>query len=299
MTSESRQIDSPGRGGYSAVIAIVMGLACGSALGHDEPPGPGSTPPAAGSAAATHGSLAAQATSPVSNLIQFRLQNQYGASTYNASGYSNAAMVQAVVPLMLPFEKVPMVITRTTAPYVSTPQLDGVGRKHGLGDTVFLSLFVPKLGLKGATLGFGPTVTIPTAGDNDYTGAGQWQAGPTAVYLNHATPTIQWGLLAFQQWDFASTRSNAEDVSQLFLQPIFTKHLSGGWYVSTPDDPQVYDFETEEWTLNLGAVVGRVFSIGKQPVQIFGGVYYNSEDNDEIVSGEWTIKFSFGFLFPE
>jgi hypothetical protein len=32
---------------------------------------------------------------------------------------------------------------------------------------------------------------------------------------------------------------------------------------------------------------------------MFGGVYYNSEDNDDIVASEWTMKFNVSFLLPE
>ena len=87
-------------------------------------------------------------------------------------------------------------------------------------------------------------------------------------------------------------------MSQLFIQPLYIKHFGAGWYVSLPDAPQKYDFETKDWSLNLGGVLGRVFKMGNQPVQVFAGVYYNSEDNDDIPSAEWTIKFSFGWLFP-
>ena len=48
----------------------------------------------------------------------------------------------------------------------------------------------------------------------------------------------------------------------------------------------------------LGAVLGRVMPIGGQPMQIFGGVYYNPEENDT-VSPEWTFKFQVGWLFPQ
>jgi hypothetical protein len=143
------------------------------------------------------------------------------------------------------------------------------------------------------------SIGIPTGGDNEYTGSGQWQAGPAVVYINTATPGFQWGLLAFQNWDVASTRSDAADVDTFSIQPIITKHFSGGWYVSAPDLPQVYNNETNEWSTNIGLVVGRVFAWRKQHLQLFGGAYYNSEDNEDIVAGEWTLKFNVSFLIPE
>jgi hypothetical protein len=280
----------------SVAIAMCISLACAEVYAHPHPPEghlDGPNHPA-------HANLAAEATNPVAPLMSLRLQYQNSPSSYNADGYSQAFVFQGVIPNTLPFEAVPRMLNRVTTPYISTPDLgSGIGRKHGFSDTSVLSFAVPDFGMKTATIGLGASIGIPTAGDNEYTGSGQWQAGPAAVYINHGTPGLQWGLLVFQNWDFASTRSDAADVSVLSLQPILTKHFSGGWYVGAPDLAQTYDFETKEWSLNLGAQVGRVFPWGKQHLQVFGAVYYNSEDNDDIVASEWTAKINVSFLLPE
>jgi hypothetical protein len=87
-------------------------------------------------------------------------------------------------------------------------------------------------------------------------------------------------------------------VSKLSIQPILTHHFGKGWFVGSPDNPQVYNFKTNEWTLQLGPQVGRVFKIGKQPVKLFGAVYHNPIDNDA-VAPEWTAKVGLTFLFPK
>ena len=80
--------------------------------------------------------LAGAATDPISNLIQFQLQDQYNWDKNNAGGYSNALLIQPVVPIKLSSESVPLMITRTTLAYVSTPDPGSpVHRKHGFGDT--------------------------------------------------------------------------------------------------------------------------------------------------------------------
>jgi hypothetical protein len=245
--------------------------------------------------------LASAATNPVSNLVQVRLQDQYSPSSYNADSYSNAMLVQAVVPLpglASKFDSLTGIVTRTTVGYISTPQLEGIGRKNGIGDISHLAFAVPKASPEKTVWGVGPAFTIPTAGDNEFVGAGQWQAGIAAVVMVAPSPKLQWGGLVFNQKDFAQARSNAKDVNQLFVQPILNIHFDDGWYIALPDSPQTYDFETNNWTLNLGGVVGRVFAVGSQPMQIFGGAYYNSEEHDDVVSAEWTMKVSFGFLFP-
>ncbi len=246
--------------------------------------------------------LGEAATNPVSNLIQFRLQNQYSASNYNADDWGNAMLVQTVVPLNFiadRFDGLKGFVNRTTMPYVSTPKLDGVGRKHGMGDTNMLNFAVPKAGPKNTVWGIGTSLNIPTAGDDEFTGSGSWHLGPAAVVMVTPMKGLQVGALVFHEWDVYSIRSDAPDVSRTSFQPILTKHFDKGWYVSLPDTPQSYDWETEDWTLNLGGVVGRVFPFKGQPMQIFGGVYYNSEDNDDQVSAEWTFKFQVGWLFPQ
>jgi len=253
-------------------------------------------------ASAGDADLGAAATNPVSNLVQFRLQNQYAPESYNADSWGNTALIQAVAPLpslASKFDSLQGIVTRTTAAYVSTPQLpNGINRKNGLGDTQMQVFFVPKKAPKKTVWGIGPAFTFPTAGDNDFTGAGQWQAGPTAVAMVTPVPGVQLGALLIQQWDFHETRSNAKDQSLLNVQPIIFKHFDGGWYIGAPDVPQVYNWKTNDWSLNLGATVGRVGPVGGRPMQIYGGIYYNTEDNDDQVSSEWVFKVNVGFLFP-
>ena len=283
--------------------AITLGFTSGSVLAHEdhpdkdlpahEQPHP-HEPPTGG-----HANLASAATNPIANLVQFQIQNSYSPSNYNSDGYSNVAVIQPVVPFKLPWEKVPLMVTRTTLPYVSTPDLDGgVGRKDGFGDLVAQGYFLPKLKTKGLALGVGYNLTIPTAGDNDFVGSGKWSLGPAVVFLNLQTPTWQWGLLGYSSFSFASAANSDRDhVANIAIQPVLTKHFDKGWYASIPDVPQTYDFNTNEWTLNLGGRVGRVLKFGKQPVNLFGQATYNP--NDDVVAPEWTIKFNLTLLFPK
>lgn len=246
-----------------------------------------------------HASLAEQATNPTALLMSFRLQDAYSPSYRNADSYGNTATFQAVIPSKLPWKTVPAIINRWTMPYVSTPRVNGESRGTGFGDSFFNNFFNTTWLPKGHMFAFGPTWVIPTAGDNEKTGSGQWSAGPSVVYLNTKTPSIQWGALVYQVWDFAEARKNAQDVSTLYIQPVFTKHFNRGWYISTPDSPQSYNFETSTWTLNLGGVVGRVMKLGAQPVQLWAGIYANPISKDDVVNARWTFKFNISFLMPE
>ena len=114
------------------------------------------------------------------------------------------------------------------------------------------------------------------------------------------TKGFQWGMFAYQLWNFADATggSEREDVSALSLQPILTQHFAGGWYIATPDTPQTYNFKTNKWTLALGGQVGKVTRLGKQPVKLFGEVLYNPID-DNGPTAEWTAKVNITFLFPK
>ena len=76
--------------------AIMLGLASGSVLAAEDSNQtaeilpPHKTPSPAEPPTGGHSSLAAAATNPVANLIQFQIQNQYNWSNYNSSGPSNS-----------------------------------------------------------------------------------------------------------------------------------------------------------------------------------------------------------------
>ena len=181
---------------------LTLGLISGSAMAHeqqyDNTKEPHEAPHKADPPKGGHASLAEAATNPVANLIQFQIQNNYNSSSYNADGDSNAFILQPVIPIKLSSEAVPLLVTRTTLPYINTPDFDGgVGNKEGFGDLVAQGYFIPKLETKKVMVGIGYNLTIPTAGSNDFTGSGKWSLGPTALFINMQTPTWQWGLVSY------------------------------------------------------------------------------------------------------
>ena len=88
------------------LLLITVGLMPGSVLAdsapYDNSKEPHESPHTAEPPTGGHSSLAAAATNPIGNLIQLQLQNQYNWDSYNADGYSNAAIIQPVVPVKLP-----------------------------------------------------------------------------------------------------------------------------------------------------------------------------------------------------
>ena len=287
-----------------AAATAILGLATGSAMAHepeyDNSKAPHESPYKAEPPTGGHASLGMAATNPIANLIQFQIQDQYAWDNYNSSGYSNAFLIQPVVPIKLSSKKVPLLITRTTIPYVSTPDLGPPAhRKHGFGDTTFLALAVPSFGLKGQTVGLGVSNVFPTAGDNDFTGNGKWLTGPSWVYINQRIPKMQWGMLGWHHFTVGETSSGKDkkNVTETSVQPFVTKHFGKGWYVGSQDIPWTYDHKEGEWSLPMGPKLGRVMKLGKQPINWFGAVYY--DPNSAGANAKWTAKINFTLLFPE
>ncbi len=239
--------------------------------------------------------LASTATNPVGNLVQMQFGDQVNFSNYNSDGYSNAAILQPVIPFKLNWDAVPTLITRTTLPIVTTPDLGGsIGRNSGLGDILFLGLFLPKIKLEKQMIGIGPAISAPTA-TSDFTGSGKWSMGPAFVYINQTIPKLQFGILGWQLWDVAGN-DKRNGVSELSFQPFVVKHFNKGWYAGTPDVPGTYNFKSDNFTFPFGLRIGKVTKIGKQPVNLMGEVFGNPWDDGP--SAKWSAKLAITFLFP-
>jgi len=76
--------------------------------------------------------------------------------------------------------------------------------------------------------------------------------------------------------------------------------MKGGWYLSTaPVITANWEAEDSDDTLTIpvGGGVGRVFKIGKQPVNLNLAAYYNVEKPDD--ASDWNLQFTWNFLFPK
>lgn len=267
-------------------------------------------PAAQGEKKSGGGDLTTAATNPVGSLIQLQLQNLYIPESDNSSGYANTAILQPVVPFDLADDSYFQgIITRTTIPIVTSPKVGG-NRDTGTGDIV--SIIAPTHTTPGAEKGefftWAPVaaVTLPTASD-DLTGADVWQVGPGLLGLTNFNlgngDNLMLGALAYQQWDVLGNDDDP-DISKTFAQPVVVykfKELfgGGGWYIRNPDDLWSYNWEENEWDqITAGAYAGRVFPIGKQPVNVFAGGWYNPVGSDVGATAEYAFKLSFSFLFP-
>jgi hypothetical protein len=254
----------------------------------DQQPPPSS--PEAAEAAASEG-LAEQAQNPIANLISVPFQNNTTLGLGPDDDQTlNVLNIQPVVPFRLNEDLT--LVTRTILPVVSQPAAVG-GNNNGIGDLNPSFFLVPKLPGRW-TVGFGPTLVLPTA-SRDELGSGQWGMGPAAVAVYTRGPWVAGGLVN-QIWSVAGD-SDRRSVNQFLLQPFVNFNLPNGWYlVSSPIITANWQASSDRWLVPVGGGVGRVFRVGSQPVNASLQAYANVAKPD--LFGDVTIRAQIQLLFP-
>jgi hypothetical protein len=239
-----------------------------------------------------HEDLAKAAQNPVEAMISLPFQNNTNFGIGPDEEIQNVLNIQPVIPFS---GKKWNLITRYILPVIYQPNFDGRGGTFGLGDfnpTVFISPAKP-----GKLIwGIGPTFILPTATDKRL-GTDKWSGGPSVVLL---TMPGNWvvGCLASNYWSFAGS-GNRPDVNQFVFQYFLNYNLPKGWYLtSAPIITANWEAESgQKWTVPFGMGFGRVFAIGRQPVNMSLHAYYNVERPD--YASDWGIRFALVFLFPK
>jgi hypothetical protein len=247
------------------------------------------------------GDLRASVQNPVGSLISVPLKFTVDFGAPNGSAY--LFNVNPVVPVtvgewnLINRALMPLLVSVEGA-LGGTPQIPqgAVGDGAvGIGDinySVFLSPAKPGK----AIWGIGPSINFPSATD-DQLGSGKWSAGPTGVVLLQP----KWGTvggLARQLWSFAGDDDRGH-VNQLLLEPFVNYNLAKGWYLIT-DMILTTNWNADSgqrWTVPLGGGVGKLFKIGKQPINSRLEAYYNVVKPDS--GPDWQMVFTFQFLFPK
>jgi hypothetical protein len=238
------------------------------------------------------GSLARASQNPVASLISLPLQNNFlfqedtGDLLYNLN-------VQPVIPFSLNEEW--NLITRTIFPFFALESAPSGFDSVGLGD-INTSLFLSPANSRGLIWGVGPILSFPTATD-DLFGSGKWSAGPAAVAL---TMQGRWvfGALANNVWSYAGD-GDRRSVNAFLVQPFINYNLDAGWFLtSSPVITSNWKADSDErWTVPIGGGGGRVFRIGRQPVNMGLQAFYNVERPTG--GPEWSVRFNLQFLFPK
>lgn len=263
-------------------LAMLMAALLGGSLHAQAAPAP----------AADASELAKKTQNPVSDLISLPFQNNFNFGAGSKDEMIYVLNVQPVIPFRLGAEWT--LITRTIVPVIHQPSLfPGSESAFGLGDinpTFFLSPAKP-----GRLIwGVGPTFTLPTATD-DLLGSDKWSAGPAAVVLSMRGPWV-FGVLASHQWSFGG--SGDLDVNQTLIQPFVNYNLPEGWYLSSvPILTANWEADSgDTWTVPLGGGVGRLFRVGRLPLNAQLQAFYNVERPE--FAANWQLRFQLQLLFP-
>jgi hypothetical protein len=254
----------------------------------------------AGAAAPSADDLRAKAQNPLATLISLPFEQSLDFGAPDGTAY--ILNVQPVIPVNLGDWNL---INRTIIPFASVSgEIGGLaglpegakgGRVWGLGDINHTSFLSPAN--SGAiTWGVGPSIQLPTATDSQL-GTEEWSIGPSAVFLVQPAP---WSiaLLVRQIWSFAG-KSNRQDVSQFVIQPFINYNLDDGWYlVSEPAFTANWEASGgQRWTVPIGGGVGRLFTIGEQPINIRLQGFHNIEEPDN--APDWIATLNIALLFPK
>lgn len=234
--------------------------------------------------------LAKAAQNPLASMISLPFQNNTNFG-YGDDDTQNTMNIQPVWPFKL--NENWNLVTRTIIPVVSNPALTpSDDRTNGLGDTSFTGWISPSVPSK-LLWGLGPSVTIPTSTDDDL-GAGEWAVGPSVVLLSMPGNWVV-GSLISNVWGV----SGDEDINFFTWQPIVNYNLSEGWYLAfVPIVTADWEADSDQrWTVPVGGGVGKIFRIGKQPINMSTHVYYNAIKPD--VVGDWSLRIQFQLMFPK
>ena len=238
--------------------------------------------------------LAQAAQNPIADMISLPFQNNMNLNVGSDDEVQNVLNIQPVWPFSI--NENWNLITRTIIPVISQPEIiPGDGRTFGVGDINFTAAFSPAKPGK-IIWGVGPVFLLPTATD-DVLGTKKWGIGPSVVALKIQAPWV-YGALINNVWSVAGDDDRA-DVNQMLLQPFVNYNLPKGWYItSAPIITANWEADSDNrWTVPIGAGVGKILRIGKQPINAQLSGYYNVETPDE--AAEWQMRIQVQFLFPK
>lgn len=243
-------------------------------------------------AASSEETLAKQAQNPVGALISLPFQNNTTFDVGRRDRTQNVLNIQPVWPFAIGENW--NLVTRTIVPVISQPA-PGTDRTNGLGDvnfTAFISPAEPGEIIWGA----GPIFVFPTATD-EVLGTDKWSLGPSVVVLTMPGPWVL-GALVNNIWSVGGD-SDAPDVNSFLFQYFINYNYPSGFYwTSAPIITANWEASSgNQWTVPFGGGAGKLFKIGKLPVNASLQAFYNVEKPAS--GGDWSLRFQVQLLFPK
>ena len=242
--------------------------------------------------------LAKLAQNPVGNLVSLPFQNNTNFNVGPRDGTQNILNIQPVYPIEVNRDW--NLITRTIMPLIWQPgYVAGQGTEFGLGDiqlSAFLSPSAPTA--EGIIWGAGAILQAPTNTDARL-GNKNWGLGPTAVVLRirHGDPWV-YGVLVNNVWSLSSDERGGAYNNGL-IQPFVNYNFASGFYLtSAPIVTVNWKADSgQQWTVPLGGGVGKIFHLGKLPVNTQLSAYYNVVHPDD--GANWQLRAQVQLMFPK
>ena len=243
--------------------------------------------------------LATQSQNPIASLISLPFEFDSYQNVGEEDRTQNTIVFKPVVPIDIS-ENWELVL-RGIIPFIDQPDSGPIDGKTGVGDIQLQTYFVPKKtnslgGDNFWTWGVGPVLQFDTASD-DILGTGRNAAGIGGVLFSKIN---NWtvGALLNNVWDVDSSNTR-EGVNFMTFQPFANYNLDNGWYLKT--GPVItYNHEADSgnrWTIPVGAGFGRIFNLGKQPVNFSVSAYGFADKPDGGANAQ--LQAILVFLFPE
>ena len=237
--------------------------------------------------------LAKATQNPLASMISLPFQNNTNFGIGPDDDTQNILNIQPVWPFSLTEDW--NLVTRTIIPVISQPgATPAESRTNGLGDVTFTGWVSPKNSGKWIW-GVGGALVLPTATD-DALGNDKWSVGPSVVVL---TMPGNWviGSLISNVWSVGG--SGNQDVNFFTWQYFINYNMDNDWYLtSAPIITANWEADSNNtWTVPFGGGFGKIFRIGKQPLNAQVSAYYNVE---KPASGaDWQLRLQLQMLFPK
>jgi hypothetical protein len=125
-------------------------------------------------------------------------------------------------------------------------------------------------------------------------------AGVGAVVVLRLETGDPWvyGVLVNNVWSLSDSKRGGSYNNGL-IQPFVNYNFPGGLYLTSAPIATV-DWQadsSQKWTVPLGGGIGKIFHLGKLPVNTQFGAYYNVVHPDDGAS--WQIRFQVQLMFPK
>ena len=237
--------------------------------------------------------LARAAQNPVASMISLPFQNSFdfGLGPYDRAQY--ILNIQPVIPIRLSDNW--NLINRTIIPVLYQPDLYAEqGSTGGVGD-IQTSFFLSPAQPGRLIWGVGPIFQFPSS-TNATLGQGQWGLGPSLVALTMQGPWVIGGL-ANNVWSVGGQEARP-DVNQFLFQYFINYNMPEGWYISLSPiiTANWKAADGEGWTVPVGGGFGKIFRLGKLPVNGTAQAYYNAVRPTD--GADWSLRLQMAFLFP-